>query len=182
METLKSGSQEIPLDFLVDSKITEGDSSSSEESDLKDVEQVKGKEFTSRPVENFYEDDTGTCPATALTSEAPAIERKIPKIVITKVDDDESDSSSSSSEGVDMIFSPFLPLPENPNLNDRDVFDIRNVNSDSNEYFFNLIDSNDIKIKKEEPIKNEKKMQTLALKEKFTSFIDSIMNSFAFAF
>ena len=138
------------------------------------------KEVTSEPAEVDYEDENGTCPATTLTSEAPM--REIPKIVITKVDEDENDSSSSSSSE-DVEISSFLPLPENPNLNSPELVDIRNANSDSNEYFFNLIDSNDIQIKKkEEPIRNEKKMQTTALQNKFTSIIDTLMNSFIFAF
>lgn len=158
------------------------DSSSSDEDDplVDSTSDELKKEVTSEPAKVDYEDENGTCPATTLTSEAPIV-REIPKIVITKVDEDDSDSSFSSSSE-DKEISPFLPLPENPILNSPELVDIRNVNSDSNEYFFNLIDSNDIQIKKEEPIRNEKKMQTTALQNKFTSFVDTLMNSFIFAF
>lgn len=129
------------------------------------------------PKKNSDSDENGTCPPTTLTPEAPEVEKEIPKIVITKIDDDESDSSaSSSSEELIWIISPFLQVPDVPNMKPYNIPPVKNdYNADSNEEAFNLIDSNDLTVETK-PIE-----KSTPLHEKFSSFLDALMNSFAFA-
>lgn len=200
---MKSGSQEIPLDFLVKSSGGNDDGGSSGESESESKSDELGREKTTGepnisdengtcPTTLFPEipesdsDENGTCPpTTSSTTEEPATEEEpeVPKIIITRVEEDDDTSSSSSSEGVDWIITPFLPLPDIPNMK---PFNIQppveyNPNSDSNEEFFNLIDSNDLKFEKKDERRIEKEAKTTTLTQKFTSFIDAIMNSFTFA-
>lgn len=179
LEELNFGSQEIPLTFLTEKMINRDVESGSDEDSASesksDEPEDSGKIIKTTPEPEIDSDElgTGTCPLE--TSPPTAVERNIPVIIITKFEGSDS-SESTSSEGVDMIISPFLALPENPNLKQINFEDI--YKEDSGEDFFNLIDSNDLQVQ-ENQRKNQEKSIKDSIQERYSKFVDLLFSAFS---